>query len=71
MRPNKIIITQSNKDLTSYRCFFSYRNALPNQPFTVRFDVSTGNSSATITLVFNTVANRVKSALHFMKDVIS
>lgn len=68
-RPKQVVVTQDDKDLTSYRVFFNYHNALPNEVFTLRTDVSCPqHGSTSLSLILDPLSNRVSSAMHFEEE---
>ena len=63
-RPNTIFLSQSESDPASVRCMFSYNSDLPNEIFSVSYDVHDNlYGSDFLTWNYDTMGNDITSAI--------
>lgn len=63
-RPKGLILSQSENDPASIRCFFDYHNNLPSLTFVVNFSLKDSNyGSSQLSWIYDTISNSVTSAI--------
>lgn len=63
-RPYTVILSQSESDPASIRCFFDYHNTLPNLSYVVQFKLTDNTYGTTqLSWVYDTLSNSVTSAV--------